>query len=424
MKLSTLAVVLFFLFSSAKAITLKEAEELAVKNYPQLEALSLKSEGLKKRALSTKLFRLGEVNLILDLRHFDKEYLLVPMSSIPLPLNRPPFDRDKLSWGIDYSIPLYLGGNTARQVKVLKLRSEILENLKESTKWQLKFNVDSVFLSYLALDEVERALKDYRKSLERLKESIEAGISAGKFAKVDLLKVTSQIKSTEARIDEVRAKKESLKTALEILIGKEVETVEAYEVSYAPVELSLNELYRKLVKNNSLLKAKEKEVRVSEREKEIEEGKFGLKVKAEIFYTRNYGFNSSENEGYGYAGVTLSYPVFEFGRKRLSVLSAKLQKLARIKELETEKLKLKKELSESLSDLRAIQSKIGALKEKLKLAEEVERIEELKYKSGKGDINHLLLAKSERFLTEAELKEAYYRWEIARRRIRALLEEK
>ena len=423
MKLFAFIIALFFPLSSAKAITLQEAEELAVKNYPQIEALSFRSESLEKKAVSTKLSRLGEIDFIFDFRHSDKKYLLVPMSSIPSPLSQPPFDRDRALWGIDYSVPLYLGGNIARQVKVLRLKSKILENLKESTKWQLKFNVDSVFLSYLALDEVERALKDYRKSLERLKKSIEAGISAGKFAKVDLLKVTSQIKGTEAKIDEVRAKKESLKTALEILIGKEVETVEPYEVPYSPVELSLNELYRKLVKNNSLLKAKEKEVRVSEREREIEEGKFGLKVKAEIFYTRNYGFNSSENEGYGYAGVTLSYPLFEFGRKKYSVLSARFQKLSKLKEFEAEKLKLKKELSESLSDLRAVQSKIEALKEKLKLAREIERIEELKYKSGKGDINHLLLAKSERFLTEAELKEAYYRWEIARRRIRALLEE-
>jgi len=41
-------IVLLLIFSTARALTLKEAEKLAVENYPSLKALSLKAESLKE----------------------------------------------------------------------------------------------------------------------------------------------------------------------------------------------------------------------------------------------------------------------------------------------------------------------------------------------------------------------------------------
>ena len=99
-----------------------------------------------------------------------------------------------------------------------------------------------------------------------------------------------------------------------------------------------------------------------------------------------------------------------------------MRKLSKKKEFDKVKRELKRELAETIADLNSIQYDIRALEKKLELAKEVERIEKLKYESGKGDMDHLLLAKAKRFLTEAELSASYYRWESTLRRINALLE--
>ena len=413
---------ILFLFSSASALTLEEAEELAVKNYPELKSLELQSESSRIKAKSIKLSRFGEIDLNAKLSDFNRNYMLVPMSNLPGPQNSPPFDSKTFSYGISYSMPLYLGGNISRQVKIAELQAEILKNLKTATEWQVKYNVDALYLNYLSLSETERALKSYRESLLKLQEDVKAGIKAGKFAKVDLLKVEYSVEDVQSKIDEIKAKKSAIITALETLIGKKIDKLEPVEVNYQEKNYSLEKLYSELLRRNHFLRVKEKEIKVSLKEIETEKGKYGLKIKLDALYARNYGFDSKENEGYGTVTLNFQLPVFEFGRKKYDILSAKLKKLSKEKEFDKVKRELKRELAETIADLNSIQYDIRALQKKLELAKEVERIEKLKYESGKGDMDHLLLAKAKRFLTEAELSASYYRWESTLRRINALLE--
>ena len=411
-----------FLLSPASALTLKEAEELAVKNYPELKALELQSESSRTKAKSIKLSRFGEIDLNAKLSDFNRNYMLVPMSNLPSPQNSPPFDSKTFSYGISYSMPLYLGGNISRQVKIAELQAEILKNLKTATEWQVKYNVDALYLNYLSLSETERALKSYRESLLKLQEDVKAGIKAGKFAKVDLLKVEYSVEDVQSKIDEIKAKKSAIITALETLIGKKIDKLEPVEVNYQEKNYSLEKLYSELLRRNHFLRVKEKEIKVSLKEIKTEKGKYGLKIKLDALYARNYGFDSKENEGYGTVTLNFQLPVFEFGRKKYDVLSANLRKLSKEKEFDKVKRELKRELAETIADLNSIQYDIRALEKKLELAKEVERIEKLKYESGKGDMDHLLLAKAKRFLTEANLRASYYRWESTLRRINALLE--
>jgi len=417
-----LLVLTLFLFSSANALTLKEAEELAVKNYPELKALELQSESSRVKAKSIKLSRFGEINLNAKLSDFNRNYMLVPMSNLPGPHNFPPFDSKVFSYGISYSMPLYLGGNISRQVKIAELQAEILKNLKTATEWQVKYNVDALYLNYLSLSGTERALKSYRESLLKLQEDVKAGIKAGKFAKVDLLKVEYSVEDVQSKIDEIKAKKSAIITALETLVGKKIDKLEPVEVNYQEKGYSLEKLYSELLRRNHFLRVKEKEIKVSLKEIKTEKGKYGLKIKLDALYARNYGFDSKENEGYGTVTLNFQLPVFEFGRKKYDILSANLRKLSKEKEFEKVKRELKGELAEAIADLNSIQYDIRALQKKLELAKEVERIEKLKYESGKGDMDHLLLAKAQRFLTQANLSASYYRWESTLRRIHALLE--
>ena len=68
-------VLTLFLFSSANALTLKEAEELAVKNYPELKALELQSESLAFKLISPNLLSFIDFAFILLLSDWSSKVL-------------------------------------------------------------------------------------------------------------------------------------------------------------------------------------------------------------------------------------------------------------------------------------------------------------------------------------------------------------
>ncbi len=415
--------VLVFLFPfSSRALTLQEAEALAVRNYPKLKALlkeQTASGFLEKRVKREKW---GTVNAVGGYVSYNRNYMLTPLSALPSPASPPHFDSRKGFYGVSFSIPLYLGGTIAERVKLARVKQELLSTLIRATEWDLKAEVDTVYLSYLALKARETALKAYRKSLERLKESAAFGVKVGKFARVDLLKVEYSLKETISSISRVEEEEKSLLVALETLIGKEPGRIEPVEVEFNPTSFSFRELYRKLLERNSLLKARRIAVERASVEKKIAQAKYRPKLSLEGSYLRNYGFDSGANRGIGSISLIFSVPVFTGGRRGLEISEKAVLVGKKKQELLVKERELKNKLSQILAEIRSLEAEIEAEKENLALAKEIERVEELKYKSGKGDMDHLLLAKSRRFLSEAKLKASYYRWFAAKRRLMALLE--
>jgi outer membrane protein TolC len=417
--------IILLTLSTARALTLEEAEELALKNYPSLKALSLKAQSLKEQKEVVKRERWGSLNAVSSFSHYNKNRTLYPLSGIPTPNSPPPFDSQMFDYGLAYSLPLFEGGVFRKKAELLKRELLSTLNLKEWKGWQLKLAVDELYLNYLSLKEKEKALIENRKSLVSLLKSTIEMVKAGKKAKVDRLKVEVSLKEVEASIEKVRAQEEYLLNALSTFIGREVKPsdVEPVKVEFKPFKEELPALYSYL-KDNSLLKAKEWEVKSSKVQKEITKAKYAPRLNLSASYLRRYGFDSGENDGIGELSLKLSYPLFEFGRKKRELLAKNLQTLSKVKELKEAELSLRREVAKAYSELLSVQSEIPLYEKELELSKEVERIEELRYRSGKGDVNDLLLAKAKRFSAQAELNSAYYRWELSKRRLTSLLEVK
>jgi outer membrane protein TolC len=273
-----------------------------------------------------------------------------------------------------------LGGSVPKRVKLYEIKEKLLQNLKEWKSWELRFNVDSLYLSYLAVSAQLKALKSYKKSLERLKETTALGIKRGKFAQVDLLKVESSIGEVEAKVARLRSQLLYFKEALSTLVGRPVLELEPVPVSYSPLSLSLKRLYRELLKKNHLLKSKKEQIQASSQEVKLVKSKYGPRLLVEGNYLRNYGFDSGENEGIGEISVKLSVPIFEFGRRKLELLSARLKKLSTLQEYRSAQLSLKRELAEAVSRLNALQGQIAGYQKELRYSKEVARIELLNAK--------------------------------------------
>ncbi len=216
----------------------------------------------------------------------------------------------------------------------------------------------------------------------------------------------------------------ALKRALETFVGRKVDAVEPVKVNYSPFSRGIKELERELLKRNSLLKSLKEEVKSAKKEEELTRRKYFPKLVVKGALTRNYGFDTGDNEAFGELSFNLSFPVFTAGRKGLEIREKKLLELSLVNKYKEKEKELIRKLLKVYSKLKATEGEIKANKKALNYAKEVERIEELKYKSGKGDMDHLLLAKSNRYLTEAELRSSYYLWLLKKEELLTLLEAK
>ncbi|WP_456455319.1 TolC family protein [Thermovibrio sp.] len=417
-----LLTLLFFLPSSSWPITLKEALKLTLKNYPSLKTLALKEKALKEEKERIERERFGELSLITAYQTFNRNYILLPLSNLPKPNNPLPFNSRKATYGVKITVPLWLGGTLKKRAELVNLKAAVLRSLREANAWELKFNVKSIYLTYLSLKEREKALRELLKSLTKLKEDVSFGVKVGKFAKVDLLKVDYSLEKAKADLKRTTEREKALKTALETFVGRKIKTVEPIEVKYSPFNEKLKELEEELLQRNSLLKSLKREVKSARKEEELIKRKYFPKLVINGVLTRNYGFDTGDNEAFGELSVNLSFPIFTGGRKSLEVREKKLLTLSLLKKYQERKRELIRELSRVYSELKATEGEIEENRKALEYAKEVERIEELKYKSGKGDMDHLLLAKSNRYLTEAELNSSYYLWLLKKEELFTLLE--
>ncbi|WP_457677730.1 TolC family protein [Thermovibrio sp.] len=423
--LNTALLILILTFTAgAGAITLKEAKELAVKNYPLLKALSQQVKEAELEGERAKRERLGSAELFGSLTDFNRTYILTPLSGLPSPKSPPPFDKNKLTYGVSVEIPLYLGGEISRKVELSKVKRAFLKSALRGKEWQVKLNASTLFLTACALKEKEKALKAYEESLKTLYENAKAGVKAGKLAPVDLLKVEYRLKEAQYLLKKTENQKEALKTALSEITGVKVKEVELPKVNYKPLNLNLNELKEELLKRNDTLKSYREEVKLANVKKNLSLSRFKPKLLLKGSYERNYGFNSGKNEPVGSISLTFSLPVFNGGRRTITKLIGEREKRGSYYRFKTKEKELITELSKVVSNIKSYQEEITSAKAKLKLAKEVEKVEELKYLCGKGDVNHLLLAKSQRFLSQAELTSTYYLWLSQVEALRALLEVK
>ncbi len=417
-----LPLILLLLTGQAWSLTLQQAKELAERNYPKVKALKEEIEEEKLKREVSKRKRLGEVDLIAGCETFNRNYMLTPLSHLPTPLNPPPFDSKKATYGLSLSVPLYLGGALGREVKVSRVRQELLKHSLKATKWQLKLNAATLFLEALAVKEEIEANRQYLESLKTLLKNTRAGVEAGKLPPVDLLKISYSLKEAQVNLRKLKENYKALIVALETFTGREVKRLEKPKFIYGPKRWNLKELYLKSLKRSSVVKEAQNGVELAQAEKELIKAKYRPKVILRGLITRNYGFDSGKNEAYGQLSVNLTFPLFTGGREKLELLQKERKRLRNIYKEEEVKRQLMREIAKVVALLNSTQEEIEAEREGLKLAKEVERIEEIKYESGKGDINHLLLAKANRFKSQARLNSAYYRWLEGIERLKALLE--
>jgi outer membrane protein TolC len=101
-------------------------------------------------------------------------------------------------------------------------------------------------------------------------------------------------------------------------------------------------------------------------------------------------------------------PIFDFGKRYFDILSTHKEYLNTKKDYDQTALDIRKEVVDAYSKLNSAKENLRASQKALAYAEEVMKIEELKYKTGAGDMYDTLLAIANFYNTLADMYKNKY----------------
>ena len=181
-------------------LTLAQAIGEALQANPGLRTAGHQAYAAADEASAVARSRLGGLNAVGSYSYLNDDQIIRPMSS-ELMVNGivgAPWDRSQAHYGVSYEIPLYLGGQLNNQIQIAKLEARKSAELLEGTRWQVRFNVVSLYSTVQALDQTETALDEQIAALAQTKTNLDKMVPLGKRPDVDRLKMIEDLEAAKA----------------------------------------------------------------------------------------------------------------------------------------------------------------------------------------------------------------------------------
>jgi outer membrane protein TolC len=391
--------------------TLQELIDIGVQNSAILEKSDLQIELMEEKRKESKAKKFGEFDLVGSYNHYNLPRTLAPIVPSSLsPTSTVETTKDLFSTGISYSVPLFTGGALEQQIDIDKLSKVALQKRKNLTKEEFIYNIRSLYLSGLSIQDLILAQNEYINTLEKLKEIINFSVEAGKKAKIDYIKIDTTIKSARGNLDSLNSNLKMIKNTLMAITH--IENIDQLE----PIGVNINQDIDRVddIDFNSLDRFQLQDLEIEKSEKKEIQVKGSLEPQLAVngYFGYNYDIDDSlSKENLWQIGVNLKWDIFDFQRgdaKRQQAKIAKLQAVIQKKKLSED---FKKLLAKALNNIENSIAQYNTNLAQLNLLEETQKIEKARYDAGVATLNDLLLAKSKTQLAKSKLIESQYKYQ-------------
>jgi len=392
------ALALLFAFQNSWAITLNEAIETALKKSPLIliEKEKINQSIEEKRVKKAK--NLGSINVVGSYTTYNIPRTLAP---IVLPISPDIVTSKEIgTLGLKYDVMLFNGFSDLRSIEIAELSKKISKTDFALSKEQLIYNIKSIYFKILTLKKERVSALSYQKALETLQSKVEQEYELGKKAKLDLLKVASELEIAKYNSLNIDNSIKILKAKLASLIG--VEEIDSVEDIYDEERVSDTvEPKNSLIYKKALLDTQKSKKGIAKAK-----ALYYPKVAFNAYYGDN--FASGEQEELWQAGVSINIPLYDFGNRDAQFQKAKIAHMISEYKLKNSYLKLKSDIVDAKERIATATAKIKALKKQLEFLTKIEETEKIKYQNGVTDIYDLLLAISKKRKAESDLIGATY----------------
>jgi len=363
----------------------------------------------------------GSIDLVGSYTRFSLPRTLVPLTPATILVDPKAVATTKNLWstGVMYSIPLFTGFAQTRQVEMDSIATRLSQSKLSLTKEQLTFNVASLYLSILALQDMTNAQAKHVEALRKLKNTINNEVKFGKKAQIDLLKAENDLYGNISYLEVIKGNIAITKASLASLVGMDhVGSIKPIKVSVKKPNYSISRL---LNKASSLNKVAIADLNIKKADKGIEKSESSKlpQVSLSSYYGYSYGVNDSsnlysgefENEKNWQIGLNAKWTLYDFGKRDAVTQKAKIAHMQAEFDKQQTLLDLKKSLIEASEKIKQEYANYRSNAKQLKLAKKSEKIENVRYHNGVSTINDLLYAKSQTHLASAKLIESKYNYQ-------------
>ncbi len=404
---------LTFLLTPLLATSMNELIQSALTHNSLIKKTDLQIELLEAKRDESRAKRFGEVDVVGSYTHYNLPRTLAPIVPSSLsPTSSVDTTQNLFTTGIQYSVPLFTGGALEQQVAIDNIATQMSQSKKKLSREELIYNIRSLYLSALSLQELIHSQESYLHALENLKEKIRYGVEIGKRAKIELLKANNDLTQAMGNLQKSRSSLQMLKSTLEALshYGK-IDTLEAIEVS----PQNLNPLLEDSnLANLERFRLQELEIQKGSKLIKKVEASAKPQVALNAYAGYNYDFDQIEpfeEEQLWQVAVNVKWNIFDFGGTSARVQQAKIAKLQAISQSDATTEGFKKLFAKAKNEIETAFSNYQTTQSQYALLQESQTIEQARYDAGVATLNDLLLAKSKTQLAKSQMIQSKYAYQ-------------
>jgi len=273
-----------------------------------------------------------------------------------------------------------------------RTRTDVLEQAAqqtESTQIDVAAAVSKAFFDVLATSQQIRVTEENIQRLQRSLKDAKARYDAGVVDKTDYKRATIALNNATASLqgytEILKAKQDYLKSMMNYPQDAALEL--AYDSSSLVQMISLDTLQSPQYQNRIEFRLLQTQQKLNEANVRYQRWSFLPSVSANGAYNLNY-LNNSFGKLYttsypqSYAGLTLSFPIFQGGKRRYDIKAAEWQLKQTDLQLDRFKQTATAEYSNALAQYKASLASYRVLSENVEMAREVYDVIQLQYRAG------------------------------------------
>lgn len=406
-------------------LTLQQAINEALRSNPGVGAAAHQSLAAASDATAASRSRWGSLNAVGAYSYLNDDQSIRPVSSQMLAggVASAPWDRSQAHYGLSYEVPLYLGGRLDNQIKIARLEARKAAELLTGTRWQVRFNVVSLYSTAQALAQAAAALDGQLAALTRTKTNLDEMVDGGKRPEVDRLKVIEDLEAAKSNRAAVGADQRRVIALLLSVLGRDPAGELVLDPQHEPPVGLARQSPSGVVDSNSIIRTASLTAEQAARGVDVARSEFLPKITASANVLENTGLRTDRNEESWGASVMLVFPLFDGGTRSAKLSAARAREAAAGEALRQVQLQTDAVLQDALAKFAAARTSLEAARARVAAGTEAARIEQTRYDTGAGTIEDLLRARSREEGAHSALALARANLVIAAERINTITEK-
>jgi len=208
-------IILLLSNSLLSAITVDELINNGLNSSSIIQKNQLQTELLQAKKDESQAKKFGEFDVVGSYTHYNLPRTLAPIVPSSLsPNSSVKTTQDLFTTGLQYSVAIFTGGALNQQVQIDQLTKSMSQSRAKLSREELIYNIRSLYLSGLSLQELISAQNQYIEALDKLKYIISQSVEIGKKAKIDLLKADTSIQEAKGKLAQIQSSLTMIKSTL------------------------------------------------------------------------------------------------------------------------------------------------------------------------------------------------------------------